>query len=149
MKTRLPIVAAVLLAAPYAHADPTTPPSGPVAPVKTPTDSTRQLRFTGGIALTGIGGITLVLGAVLGVRALVSRNEVGSHCGPSGACDLTGYTLYAQARDFGLISTAVFIGGGVLAAGGIGLIVSARPLPSSTSAWIRPTPGGVAIGARF
>jgi hypothetical protein len=151
------MLAAALLAAPSVHADPAVTASGSPAPLamaippvalappQSGAGDTRALRFTGGIALAGIGGISLILGGVMGARALVSRNDVGSHCA-SGVCDLTGYTLYSQARDFALISTAVLIGGAVVAAGGVALIVSARP---RTSAWIAPSPGGVVMGARF
>lgn len=158
----LPFLLAATIAAPSApaRADEAGAPPAAIAPARAPlpsplpADETRALRFTGGISLTAVGGIALVLSAVLGVRSLVSKNDIGAHCDAAGTCDLTGYTFGSQARDFALTSTITFTGGILAASAGVGLLLSAKPWlpglgPSHASAWIAPTPRGVVAGARW
>jgi hypothetical protein len=121
-----------------------------------PRDDTRALRFTGGVSLTAIGGISLLVGGILSVRALVSKADIGAHCDAALQCDLTGYTYGSQARDFALISTVFLTGGILVASGGVGLLLSSKPWQpgldpraSRASAWIAPTPSGVVAGARW
>ncbi len=133
--------------------DPQTPgPVGPVAAAPTappPETDWRRLRFTAGVSLTALGLVTVVLGSVLGVRAIVSKDHIGAHCSAAGKCDLTGWTYLAEAQDFSSTSTACFILGPLAMAVGGGLLISSRPWKPGATAWIRPTLGGVAAGARW
>ena len=129
-------------------------PLRPTAPAPPPAaDSTRTLRFTSGISLTGIGVTAVILGSVIGVRALVSKNDVGAHCDAAGTCDLTGYTYGVQAQDLARFATICFGAGLALTGIGVGLVVSSKPwkpgLGPRTSAWIAPTRSGVVLGARW
>jgi hypothetical protein len=123
-----------------ARADETPKPAPPAD------DGWRQLRFTAGVSLTSIGALTLITGAVLGVRAIVDKNAVGSHCNRLAQCDLNGYTIGSEAQDFSLVSTAMFAVGLTSAAVGIGLLVSAVPKKPPTTAWVGLARRGVAVG---
>lgn len=155
-RTALPLALALSLVAPRSLADP-TPPQGPLAPLapSAPTppapDDSRELRFTSGIALGGVGFVTIVLASVLGVRALIDKNKIGTHCNQAFQCDLTGYTFGSDARDMALLSTVTFIAGIAGAAAGVGIIVSAVPKKPGAArvTWIAPAPGGFIWGARF
>jgi hypothetical protein len=125
---------AVLLAAPPAHADP---------PV---TDLTRDLRFTGGIALTGTGALALIMGTVFSARVFIDKGQIGGHCSPAGQCDRPGYMLGYDAQDSAMLATLNVTIGLAAAAAGTALIVTAvRGRPART-AWIAPGPRGVAAG---
>jgi hypothetical protein len=153
------VVAGALLA-PSAHADPPVAVAAAGAPLAVPVpvpvaapslaeEDARRLRFTAGISLTGLGALTMVLGGVLGARALVSKNDIGAHCSTAGKCDLVGYTYLAEAQDFSSTSTACFILGPLAAAVGVGLLISSTPKKTGVSAWIAPTPRGLAGGGSF
>lgn len=88
----------------------------------------------------GLGFLGIFAGSVVGVRAIVDKNEIGTHCNRAYQCDLTGYTLGSEATDFALVSTAGFALGLASAAAGIGLLISAPPLKPRTSAWLSPGP---------
>jgi hypothetical protein len=120
------------------------PPKSP--PPKAAEDGWRQLRFTAGVSLTGVGVLTLITGAVLGVRAIVDKNAVGSHCNRLAQCDLNGYTIGSEAQDFALVSTAMFAVSLTSAAVGVGLLVSAVPKKPKTTAWVGLARRGVALG---
>jgi hypothetical protein len=162
----VPALALLTLAQPAA-ADPDGPPASPppipqpvalapTAPAPPPIDETRALRFTSGVSLTGIGLTAVILGSVIGVRALVSKNDIGAHCDAAGTCDLTGYTYGSQAQDLARFSTICFGAGLGMAAAGVGLLLSAKPWKpgiwpgsSSATAWIAPARSGVVLGARW
>ncbi len=143
-----------LPAAPSA-AEPIAPPLRPTAPAPPPADETRALRFTSGVTLTAVGLTAVILGSITGVRALVSRNDIGAHCNAAGTCDLTGYTYGEQAGDLARFTTIAFGAGLGMAAAGVGLLLSAKPWKpgigpgTRASAWIAPTCSGVVVGARW
>jgi hypothetical protein len=151
-----PVTSASIPPTPKPAAQP--PPQGPLAagskplPAPTPSppalmDETRPLRFRAGVSLSGLGLLGIVLGSVLGARAIVDKNDIGAHCNRAALCDLAGYTLGSEAQDFALISTASFVVGLAAAGAGVGLLVSALPVKPGAAAWM--TPGGLAVGGRW
>ena len=115
----------------------TAPPPAP-APRS---DPNRALRFTGGIAVGGFGLVMFALGSVLGVRAIVDKDQIGSHCNAALHCDLIGYTLASEAQDFAQISTAGLAMGVPALAAGIALAITGAPKNAGGLAWVSPGPG--------
>jgi hypothetical protein len=137
-------VTALSLIAPPAAADPPLAPLALPAPRPVPSpprDDNRALRFTGGIALAGVGLVFVVLGSVLGARAIVDKNAIGSHCDAAARCDLAGYSLGSEAQDFAALATVGFGFGLPALVGGVVLAVTGAPKKSAGMAWL--TAGGV------
>jgi hypothetical protein len=157
MRAPAAFLALVLAAASTAGAHAETPPLAKGDPAPAPPslapDGSRQLRFTSGVALTSAGGLMLVLGSVLGLRAIVSKNQIGSHCDATGRCDLNGYSLGSEATDFALISTVSFVVAAVGLGAGIPLLVTGLPKAPSpkpaTSARLTLTASGLSVDLRF
>ncbi|CAN5665767.1 hypothetical protein BH09MYX1_BH09MYX1_16910 [soil metagenome] len=84
------------------------------------------MRIAGG-ALGGLGLVGVVVGSVFGVIASskLSQSNDKNHCDDQNTCDATGLDLRAQAKDAALVSTIMFIAGGVALAAGITLFVLA------------------------
>jgi hypothetical protein len=85
--------------------------------------------------VTSVGGAALATGGVLGVITLGKVNSIGSHC-PNNQCPST-YSLgpaQEDARRFIRLTDTFLIGGGVVAATGLGLVLwwsgSEAPRPS-------------------
>ncbi|KYF91467.1 hypothetical protein BE17_44700 [Sorangium cellulosum] len=105
----------------------------------------------------GLGAAGLAAGAVLGGLAMAKNGDSNdaNHCDAQDRCDPTGISLRRDAVGLGNGSTAAFIVGGVLAAGGVVLLVTAPSTgASSERAGSRPAlratsvallPGGVAL----
>jgi hypothetical protein len=132
------VVTAVALVAGPAMADP--PLATPARLPAPPPDDTR-LRFTGGVTLGGVGGLFLVLGSVLGVRAIVDKSQIGTHCNSAGLCDLVGYTLGTEAQHFAALSSISFAVGVPALAAGLVMAVPVAPKKRAGLAWL--TPAGV------
>jgi hypothetical protein len=114
-------------------ATPIKPPVTPTPPVTPPaTASKGSLRRTIGFASLGVGAAGLVVGAATGGLALSKHGSLAKTC-PDGHCrgrvpqaDIDGYHTVAT------VSTAGFIAGGVLAATGVVLVITApKPKPAS------------------
>jgi hypothetical protein len=102
------------------------PPPGTYVPADEPTGGSS--RRTLGFAALGVGGASLVVGAITGGLALskhasIEANCAGGHC-PSGS-ELTNQPLINSYDTMGTVSTATFIAGGALAVTGIILVVTA------------------------
>jgi hypothetical protein len=102
---------------------------------------------TAGLVVGAVGVAALGVGTVLGVLAISKNSSANSgHCGPAfggtNNCDPTGISLRSDAVNFGNVSTASFIAGGVLAAGGACLWLFAP----STSVEVGPTVGHEGAG---
>ena len=79
-----------------------------------------------GMAAMGVGLLGIGVGAVLGGMALGKFGESNDgHCDDQDRCDATGLDLRDQAVGLGNGSTVAFVVGGVLAAGGVVLWVTA------------------------
>lgn len=108
------------------------------------------------IAAIGLGGAGLAAGAVLGGMAIARNQESNDgHCSAQDRCDPAGLELRRQAVGLGNGSTVALVAGGLLAAGGVALFVTA-PSPASRDerpqlrgaqwrAEIALLPGGVAV----
>ncbi|CAN5325793.1 hypothetical protein BH09MYX1_BH09MYX1_41360 [soil metagenome] len=78
-----------------------------------------------GLAMAGVGGAGLVLGAVFGGLALGSKPG-SDHCTSDLLhCDASGISSLDDARTFATVSTVGFIAGGVLLVGGLVLFFAA------------------------
>ncbi|HSO36001.1 MAG TPA: hypothetical protein VLT33_25915 [Labilithrix sp.] len=93
-----------------------------------------------GYAATGVGGALVVFGAVAGGVALSAGKDARSRC-PSypTACTAEGTAANERAFGWATASTATFIAGGILAAAGVVLLLTA---PRATSAQIAVSPAG-------
>jgi len=96
-------------------------------------------------AVTTVGGAALATGGVLGIITLGKVNNIGNHC-PNNQCP-PAYSLQPaqeDARRFIRLTDTFLIGGGVVAATGLGLVFwsggSETPSPSATQA-ITTRPG--------
>lgn len=101
------------------------------------------MRIAGG-AIGGVGLVGIVVGSVFGVIASskLSESNDGNHCDAQNTCDSTGLALRSQAKDAALISTIMFIAGGVALATGITLFVLAPKSKSSVAFVPGIAPGG-------
>ena len=108
------------------------------------------------IVAMGLGGAGLAAGAVLGGMAIARNQESNDgHCTAQDRCDPAGRDLRQQAVGLGNASTVALVAGGLLAAGGVALFVTAPSHPqrderaqSRGAQWraeIALLPGGVAV----
>ena len=98
----------------------------------------------------GVGVVGLVVGGVYGMQVISSNNSSKADCSQTNAniCTQQGVSLRNDAFSDGTISTAAFVAGGVLAAGGVVLLLTA---PSSDASGVGrvevlPTALGADIG---
>jgi len=91
-----------------------------------PASSGSGRKKAGGVFL-GLGGAGLAFGAVMGTLAVLEKQTVTEHCkGPRGlTCDKEGIVAVDKMRTYALPSTIGFIAGGVLAATGVVLVLTA------------------------
>jgi hypothetical protein len=103
-----------------------------------------------GIAVTGLGLVSLGVGAFFGLRAagLKSDSDDG-HCRPDDACDVEGVALRDDARSAGTVSTVLFIAGGVAVAGGAVLFLTAPDAHAAPTAALAVGPGGLTLRAAW
>ncbi len=118
----------------------------PVAPkVETPVNTTQR---TLGLALGGVGGVTLLAGAIVGAVAVSQSSAASSHCLAGGrACDQKGVDLDQSAKTSATISTVAFaVGGGLFAAGALIFLIAPAPTkerpasPATTTSRTSPAP---------
>lgn len=104
--------------------------------------ASRSWQLPAGIAVAGAGLAALGVGAALGVLAIDKNgaSNADGHCDATG-CDDTGFSLRTDALALGDGSTAAFIAGGVLLAGGVVVAVLA-PRSKKTASGQKATPGG-------
>ena len=98
-------------------------------PPKQEPASTSTTGRTLGLALGGVGGVTLIAGVVVGFVAIAQTGSASSHCYQGGkACDQKGIELDQSAKTSATISTVGFaVGGGLLAAGALLFLLSPSP----------------------
>jgi hypothetical protein len=94
----------------------------------------------GGVGIAAIGA-----GAGFGLVAMSKANESDDgHCNRLDVCDDDGQALRAKALTMSHVSTALFIGGGVLAAGGAVLFLTA-PRHTEPTAYATVGLGGLTV----
>jgi hypothetical protein len=115
----------------------------------------RDGSYLPGAILLGVGGAGLVVGAVTGAVSLVKASHVKSQC-TNDVCPTSTLGEANASRAIGNVSTATFIGGGVVAAAGVVLLVIRPRIGSETSAPARAFQwdtriglGHVELGGRF
>ncbi|MBI4705825.1 MAG: tetratricopeptide repeat protein [Deltaproteobacteria bacterium] len=120
------------------------------APVATPGPDTGggggTLRLLGFVSL-GVGGAGLIAGAVTGALAMDKHSELESACS-NGICSPDEEATLDGYHTLGTISTVGFVAGGVLAAGGLALVLFA-PSGAAPSASAELGPGRVQATVRF
>lgn len=127
-------------------------PSGegdsPHAPADDDPGSTQRLL---GFIAIGTAVAAAVGGTVLGVVASGKEGDAEGYCvGDGTRCTQEGVSLGEDASALGLGSTLCFVGAGLLAAGGVTLLLTApNKEDAPPTAELRLSPGGVLLRGRF
>jgi hypothetical protein len=120
-------------------------PEAPHAPaplvVAPPVSSTQRVA---GIVVLSVGAVGLTVGAVAGGIAAAEHSNLIGAC-PTAVCPPSMQSNVDTYHRTGAISTGAFIAGGVLAAAGIVVVVTAPKVPAAT---VSPIVGLGFIGAR-
>ncbi len=129
-----------------------TPPAGPTAPptppeTPPPAASGGSLRRTLGFVGLGVGGAGLILGGVTGGLAIPKHNALDKAC-PDGLCTRAQADAVGNYHLFTTLSTAGFIAGGVLAASGLVLVLTAPRRAAPASVGVAPVIGAGFAGAK-
>lgn len=96
-------------------------------------------RKQAGFVFLGLGGAGLAFGGIMGTLAVLEKQTVTDHCtGPQGLnCDKEGIAAVDNMRTYALPSTIGFIAGGVLAATGVVLVLTAPKASPEKSAQVK------------
>jgi hypothetical protein len=145
--------AATPAATPPAGAEPAPVGAQPGAPTTEEPKKGSPLRLVGFIA-AGVGGAALVGGVVTGLMAKSKDKKATDACNEQKVCPTSASADFDSAKSLATVTNVLFIGGGVLAAAGVGLIIvggkSSGENPKSASApRLRLTPVAGADGAGF
>jgi hypothetical protein len=129
--------------APSSAPAPAEPASTPEQPATSSEDSGKTRRILS-FAAMGAGVVGLGVGTVFGFLAKSkldsSNNGSPAPCNKSDQCTTEGLSDRKDAGSFATISTIGFIAGGVLAAGGVVLFLTAPPAPTTTGLTLSPAP---------
>ncbi|HRI72534.1 MAG TPA: hypothetical protein PK156_50205 [Polyangium sp.] len=106
-----------------------------------------NVRRTVGFVLLGTGTAGLIFGGVMGGLALGQKNVVQEHCADLD-CDPTGLDAVNQGRSFGNMSTIGLAAGGVIAASGLVLVLTA-PKAKPKTGWITGVGGTASLDGAF
>ncbi len=130
----------------------TAPAPDAATPAADASGGTSTMKYVG-YGAAGLGVVGLGLGTVFGVMSIGDKGK----CASDGTCPAQ--SNIDDAKSHATISTIGFVAGGVLAAGGVALIVfapsSASSAPAQGSAGLRITPivaqrcGGISLGGRW
>ncbi len=101
-----------------------------------------------GYALVGVGVVGLGVGTLFGLRTLSKKSDADAQC-PSDLCTPSGHDLEGEARTASIISTIGFGAGIAGVAGGLILILTAKPKAANASIRVLPALGGVRFGASW
>ncbi len=141
--------------APSPAAPPPAPPPAPgTAPqaASSPAESSSgsgQRRL--GLIVSGGGVVVLGAGLVVGLVAKLHYDSASGDCGPS-LCNANGKSVTDQARSWGNVATALFVGGLAVAGAGAVIWLTAPKAASSTSTAavaVRVSPRGIALEGGF
>lgn len=124
-------------------------PSAPPAPEKP-----RAWQKPVGFAGIGVGAAGLIAGGIFGGLAIAKKGESNNGlCDEQSFCNQEGFDLRAQARSFGDISTIAIIAGGVLALGGLTLVIlspsESEAKPAEPRLSLRVAPRGLTFDGEF
>jgi serine/threonine-protein kinase len=133
---------------PASAAEPRSKSDPPAAPAPAPSGAQRTIAVVAGAA----GVVALGVGSVFGLVSAGKKSDADKHCDGANVCDDEGLGLRRDAISAGTISTVGFVAGGVLAAAGVVLWVTAprrTPATGMTSPGLRagvsPRWGGLAF----
>jgi hypothetical protein len=125
------------------------PPSAPAPPIRPAIAPLPERHFWGaqrvaGAVAGGVGLVGIGVGAAFGAVALSknSQSNAGGHCHDGNQCDGMGFLLRQDARSAGTVSTAFWVAGGVVLAGGIALFLTAPSATGSRAGQTRAAQGG-------
>ena len=129
---------------------PVAPPPEPPPPPPRPSGIGTERRITG-FALLGLGAALAGTGAYFGFAAKINAQDADTRCPTARCADPEGLRLnnlaIAQAS---LADLAIGMGAAAFVTGIAVLVVPpSRPASSRTGTWLRPTPGGLALGGVF
>lgn len=134
---------------------PVEPAPAPVAPTTEPPAYVQsdppQWQKPVGIVAMGLGAVGLGVGTVFGLSASSTYDgafDTGACNRGDNTCDRAGQEKIDDARSKASLSTVFFIAGGVLAASGIVLFLTApsSSRPRSTGLYVTPALGGAVVG---
>ena len=108
------------------------PPPPPLASAKPGLGAQKSVAIVAG----GVGVVGIVLGSAFGALALSKKSEAESACPGTPCRTQAGANEWSDAASTGNISTAAFIVGGVAAAGGLLLWLTAKPSEGAPSAQV-------------
>lgn len=104
-----------------------------------------------GYTLVGLGGVAIVVGAVVGGIALGTKSDAEEKCSDegdfAGYCSTEGAELMKSARTEGVAATATFIAGFAVAVGGFALVFSA--LGDDDTVEVGVGPGSLVVRGRW
>jgi hypothetical protein len=115
------------------------PPLAPDAPARSP-------QKTVGVIALGVGGAGLLLGGITGGVAVGKHGALKAACG-NGPCDASQQGAVDAYHLMGALSTAGFVVGGVGAAAGVVLLLTASGAPAPKEARFTPVIGLGYLGA--
>jgi hypothetical protein len=117
------------------------PAPTPEQPATSSDDSGKTRRILS-FAAMGAGVVGLGVGTVFGflAKSKLDASNSNGNCNPNDQCSQTGLNDRKDAESFATISTIGFIAGGVLAAGGVVLFLTAPPAPTTTGLTLSPAP---------
>jgi hypothetical protein len=116
-----PAAASAGTPAPAGGAQP-TPLGGQPQPATEEPKKGSPLKLVGFIAV-GVGGAALVGGVVTGLMAKSKDKKATDACGTDKVCPTSAEKDFDSASSLATVTNVLFIGGGVLAAAGVGLII--------------------------
>lgn len=106
-----------------------------------------NVRRTVGFVLMGTGAAGLIFGGVMGGLAVGQKNVVQEHCADL-ECDRTGLDAVNHGRSYGNMSTIGLAAGGVVAATGLVLFLTA-PKTKPKTGWITGVAGTASLDGAF
>jgi hypothetical protein len=119
----------------------------PSGPERADGSTQRTLGWLG----VGAGGLALGVGAIAGLVAIGKNSDSTRACPDDGVCaDAAAREANDAARTAAAVSTVAFVAGGVLAAGGLVLVLTAPAAPATrASARIVIAPTGLQLGGAW
>jgi serine/threonine-protein kinase len=118
------------------------PSADGTSPVADTGESPGSTQRTLGLVMGGAGVVGIAVGAVFGVRMLSKKSQYKEHQAPDGHClDMDCQTLSEEARSAGNVATVGWIAGGVLAATGTVLYLTAPKKETGARVGVAATVG--------
>lgn len=127
----------------------------PLGPTPEPSPPTNKTQLILGGVITGVGVVGLGVGGVFGLMALGKKSDASANCTSDfQRCTSVGLGQVDDAKSLGTVSTVAFIAGGVLAVGGLVLVLTApkgeKPAPTVHAAMGAPgAAAGLTLGGTF